>query len=128
MGKTKFTLEYALGHAAPSRLWNYLQTSSGLGEWFADSVEQDGKQYTFSWGDAVQQAALVSMRRDVYVRFHWNDDPERTYFEMRLSRSELTDETTLTVTDHAEDSDDQDELTDLWNQQVDSLKRILGIN
>ena len=36
--------------------------------------------------------------------------------------------TTLTITDYADDADDQDELTDLWDHQIDNLKRTLGIN
>ena len=70
----------------------------------------------------------MSLRRDVYVRYRWNDDQERTFFEMRISKSELTDETTLSVTDYADNDDDQKELTDLWDQQVDNLKRSLGVS
>jgi len=128
MPKTKFNLEYSLGHTSPSRLWNHLHTDAGLESWFADRVEQDGKQFTFHWGEASQRASLVSLRRDVYVRYRWNDDQERTFFEMRISKSELTDETTLSVTDYADNDDDQEELTDLWNQQVDNLKRSLGVS
>lgn len=127
MAKIKFNIEYSLGHVAPSRVWSHLQTSAGLESWFADRVEQDGKLFTFHWGDASQQASLVSMRRDVYVRYKWNDDNEKTFFEMRISKSELTDETTLSVTDNAVDDDDRDELSDLWDQQVENLKRILGV-
>ncbi len=128
MAKTKFNLEYALGRTAPSRVWGHLNSASGLEGWFADQVDQDGKLFTFHWGNSSQQASLVSMRRDVYVRYRWNDDQERTFFEMRISKSELTDETTLSVTDYADDQDDQDELTDLWDQQVDNLKRTLGVS
>ena len=128
MGKIKFNIEYDLGHTSSSRLWSYLQSDTGLESWFADRVEQDGKSFTFHWGDATQVASLVSMRRDVYVRYHWNDDTDRSFFEMRISKSELTDMTTLTITDHADDAEDQDELTDLWDQQIDNLKRTLGIN
>ena len=128
MGNIKFNIEYDLGHTAPSRLWSHLQSDTGLESWFADRVDQNGKRFTFYWGDSSQEAALVSMRRDVYVRYHWNDDTERSFFEMRISKSELTDMTTLTITDYADDADDQDELTDLWDHQIDNLKRTLGIN
>lgn len=128
MAKIKFTIEYAMGHTSASRLWGFLHNVPGLEAWFADRVEQDGKHYVFYWGDAMQEAALVSMRRDVYVRFHWVDDEERTFFEIRIGHSELTDETSLTITDFADDKDDAAELTELWNQQVDNLKRNIGIN
>ena len=128
MAKKKFSIEYALGHTSPSRLWNHLQSETGLEGWFADRVDQEEKDYTFYWGEAQQQASLISMRRDVYVRYRWWDDEPHAFFEMRISKSELTDVTTLTITDFASDTDEQDELTDLWDQQVDSLKRTMGIN
>ena len=117
-----------MGHTAPSRLWNHLQSDAGLEGWFADRVDQSEKEYTFYWGEAEQHASLVSMRRDVYVRYRWSDDETHTFFEMRITRSELTDVTTLSITDFATDDDDKSELTDLWDQQVESLKRLLGVN
>jgi hypothetical protein len=128
MAKKKFTVEYSLGHTAPSRLWNHLQSDTGLEGWFADRVELDEKDYTFYWGEAEQHASLISMRRDVYVRYRWWDDEPHAFFEMRIIKSELTDETTLIITDFASDPDDQDELIDLWDQQIENLKRILGVN
>ena len=128
MAKKKFTVEYSLGHTAPSRLWNHLQSDTGLEGWFADRVELDEKDYTFYWGEAEQHASLISMRRDVYVRYRWWDDEPHAFFEMRITKSELTDETTLIITDFASDPDDQDELIDLWDQQIENWKRILGVN
>lgn len=128
MAKNKFIVEYTLGHTSLGRLWNHLQSDAGLEGWFADRVEQDEKNYTFYWGEAEQHASLISMRRDVYVRYRWCDDEPHTFFEMRIIKSELTDETTLIITDFASDPDDQDELTNLWNQQIENLKRILGVN
>jgi len=128
MAKNKFCVEYSLGHASPTRVWPYLCQVQGLEAWFADRVDQDGKKFSFHWGDTSQDAALLSMRRDVYVRYRWNTDEPHIFFELRISHGELTDETTLTVTDHAADDDEQDDLTDLWDQQVDKLRRNLGIN
>ena len=62
------------------------------------------------------------------LKQEWKGGLPHAFFEMRISKSELTDMTTLIITDFATDNDEQDELTDLWDQQVDSLKRTMGIN
>jgi len=128
MEKIKYTLEYSMKSVSAARLWHYISTASGLSSWFADNVDVDGKHYTFHWDTASQSASLVSMRSQVYVRFHWTEDgKERTYFEMRITRSEITDNTTLVITDFAIDDDDRNEMTSLWNQQVNELRHTIGV-
>ncbi len=62
-----------------------------------------------------------------YLRFHWLDDnDERTFFEFKVSINELTAEVMLIITDFAE-PDEHDEIIDLWNSQVEKLRRITGI-
>ena len=62
------------------------------------------------------------------MRFRWNnesDKADKTYFELRIQVSELTDTTNLVVTDFSE-LDEVEESKILWNSQIESLKRILG--
>ena len=68
---------------------------------------------------------IVAIRTDKFVRYHWTEENDKSYFELRISQSELTDGTMLTVTDFAE-PDDVEEAKDLWNYQIETLQRILG--
>ncbi len=127
MNKEKFVVEYDFKKVSPSLLWNFISTASGLSEWFADRVDSDDKEFTFYWNKTPQRAVLVAMRSGVFVRFHWIDDEnERTFFEMRIASSELTSTTVVTITDFAE-PDETDDLKELWENEVDRLRRKLGV-
>ncbi len=129
MAKTKFTIEYDMQGVPVPLLWQYLFMPQGLELWFADEVVQNGKSFTFSWEDSSQEASLVSMRTGGYVRFHWKDDSNRrTFFELRITVSELTGNRTLVVTDFADSPDDEAEMTNVWNHAIDELKRCIGCN
>ncbi|MCM1517905.1 MAG: START-like domain-containing protein [Pseudoflavonifractor sp.] len=125
MEREKFTMEFDMKRIPVSLLWSYISSASGLKEWFADSVTSDGKTFVFTWNKYPQVARQVSARTCSHIRFRWDDDPSRDYFEMRITVNELTDSTTLVVTDFAEAEDIPDS-RQLWNVQVDSLRRVLG--
>lgn len=125
MEKEKFQLEFEMKSVPVNILWSYIATSNGLAEWFADEVKISGKTYLFNWNGQEQSATQVQMRTGVSIRLRWDDDTTRNYFEMRISVNELTDSTTLTITDFA-DSDEIDDAKELWITQIDSLRRIIG--
>lgn len=125
MAKEKFSLEYDMRNTPVPMLWAYISTGNGLKEWFADDVRMDGKEVVFSWNDTEQEAQIVGTRTEKYIRFHWKEDTDKCYFELKISTSEMTDSVALTVTDWAE-PDDMDESKDLWNYQIESLQRLLG--
>lgn len=129
MDKEKFTLEYDMRGVSSSLLWQYLSTPQGLEAWFAPVVSQNGKIFTLGWdGGQSQQASLSSFRTGVYIRFHWlAAGHDHSFFEMRIIVSELTGEKALQITDFASPDDDADELRELWDQQIDELKRNLGL-
>lgn len=125
--KEKFQLEYVLGHASTSVLWQSISTTHGLEGWFADSVTVKGSDYTFVWDDTPQEAVLKNSRISVYMRFHWKEDEDaKTFFELRISVNELTQDVILTVTDFAE-PEDKDDAVELWNMDIDNLRKMLGI-
>lgn len=127
MDKEKFLIEYDFKKVSPTLLWNFISTSVGLEEWFADKVVNEDKQYTFYWNKNPQTALLVGSRVGVFVRFHWLDDTEgKTFFEMRITSSELTGATMLSVTDFA-DSDELEDLRELWDNEIERLQRRLGV-
>ncbi|MBP3671333.1 MAG: hypothetical protein J6J06_05160 [Bacteroidaceae bacterium] len=127
MDKEKFVIEYDFKKVSPTLLWGFLSTAPGLEEWFADKVESNEKEFTFYWNKTPQVALLVSSRVGVFVRFHWiEDDAERAFFEMRITTSELTGATMLSVTDFAT-PDEMEDLRELWDNEIERLQRRLGV-
>jgi uncharacterized protein YndB with AHSA1/START domain len=125
MEKQKIQLEYAMGGIPVGLLWSYVSTASGLKEWFADDVYVNGKVFTFAWSGQTQDAVLLSTRSGQSIRFKWSDGEPKTYFEMRLSYSDLTEITTLTIVDFV-DADELEDSRELWDTQVNMLRRKLG--
>ncbi len=128
----KFHLEYIFGKASPSILWNSISTSHGLESWFADAVAvstdaQGNEVFSFSWdGRQAEQAVLKQSRVGVYVRFHWLDSTDlKSFFELRISKNELTCDLVLSVTDFSFADERQDSIK-LWNQQIDDLHAAIG--
>jgi len=125
MKKEKFQIEYPMKSVPVALLWNYISSARSLEQWFADRVRVEGKRYFFSWNGQEQPAMLLGMRNEVSIRFRWEDDESRSYFEMKISVNELTDETLLTITDFSDPSD-MEESQELWNAQIEALRRIIG--
>ncbi len=125
MDKIKYTMEFPMKSIPIALLWTYLSTPNGLERWFCDTVKQEGKRYTFGWSGSEQEATLVAMRTCSYVRFHWTDEKDKSFFEFRIEVSELTDSTNLVVTDYSA-PDELEESRDVWNNQVEVLQRQLG--
>ena len=67
------------------------------------------------------------MEPEVCVRYQWVDEAdEGTYFEFQIHTHELTGTTSLEITDFAEPEEKRDSI-DLWDTQVEALRRTLGI-
>ncbi len=121
----KYELEYPI-NSSINILFDRLSTLSGLSEWFADDVNVDREEvYTFTWEGSEQQATLVSKKKNDHVRFKWLGSDEE-YFEFLIQVDELTNDISLIVTDFADDEDDQEDAVQLWNLQIDNLKKIIG--
>lgn len=125
MSKEKFTLEYDMRNTPVPLLWSYLSTATGLGEWFADDARSSGKEMTFIWKKTEQKANITVIRSEKYVRFHWVDELDKSYFELKIAVSDFSGEVQLIVTDFAE-PDEVEGSKELWNSQVETLQRILG--
>lgn len=127
MGKQKIHLQYVLSSASGAVVWNAISTAAGLQTWFADRVEIDRRHCTFCWGKTeVREADIVSLSSRRCVRFRWTDEDPGTYFELRISQSELTNDLLLEITDFA-DKDEEDDQRDLWNMQIEALRRAYGV-
>lgn len=127
MSKTKFELEFVI-HASPQLLYQYMQTPSGLSEWFADNVNSRTEKYSFIWDDSEEEALLLRKKANEFVRFRWlngDDDQDECYFEMRIVVDEITKDVSVVVTDFA-DEDELEEAKMLWSSQIGDLKQVLG--
>lgn len=127
MKRERIHLEYMLNATAKNVIWSSISTPSGLENWFADKVISDDKIVTFCWGKTEKrEAEIIAIRAFSYIRFRWTDDEnEREYFEIRMNNNELTNDYVIEVTDFA-DADEVDDLTELWDSQIDTLKRTCG--
>jgi hypothetical protein len=128
--KRIFTTDYEI-HASAKMLYPYIQTASGLSEWFADNVNiNPEKVFMFVWDNDVHRAVQASHRTNQFVRFEYlpeneSDKADPSYFELRLEVNELTQSVFLKVTDYS-DFDDLDELQDLWDGLIENLKKVVG--
>src|SRR5438105_157343 len=107
--KKLFTADYEV-HASIKMLYPYIQTASGLSEWFADDViinNQDrDKIHTFIWEQEEHKAKQVAHRTNHFVRFEFvpesdEDKNDPAYFELRLEFNELTQSVFLKVYDYS---------------------------
>ena len=122
----KYTLEFPI-QSSINILYLRLSTPSGLAEWFADDVLIKDNVFTFIWDGSQQNAILLKKKNNSFIRFKWEDnDTKDDYFEFFLQIDEMTSDVSLLVTDFAEDEQDQQEQTDLWSKQIQSLKRAIG--
>ena len=128
--KNLFTIDYEI-HASIKMLYPYIQTASGLSEWFADNVTiSPEKVFTFFWDNERHKAVLAAHRTNHFARFEYlpeskADEKDPSYFELRLEVNEFTQTTFLKVCDYS-DFDDLEELQDLWDGLVENLKKVVG--
>ena len=122
----KHSLEFPI-NSSVSILYKRLSTPSGLAEWFADDVIIKDKIFTFFWDGSQQEARLIKLKTDLFIRFKWEDnDTKEDYFEFLIQVDEMTSDVSLIITDFAEDKDDLEEQTNLWSKQISLLKMAIG--
>lgn len=128
MAKNKFHTEFEI-NASKKMLYPYIYTASGLTQWFADDVNIDeDKIYNFIWDDEDHKYRMAAHRTNSFVKFESildQEDEDPNYFELRLEMNELTQSVFLRIVDYTENSDEE-ELQDLWESMVFSLKEIVG--
>ncbi len=122
--KQQFSLEYSLRCPA-SILYEFLSTPAGLQEWFADQVDERENVFSFSWDGDTTHAEVVERESDKFIRFHWSDAPKEEFWEFRIGKSDITNQTVLYIQDFADKKDIKDQ-SQLWTYQVKDLMHRLG--
>ena len=122
--KQLYTLEF-LVRCSPSILYEFLATPAGLQEWFADKVDERDNIFSFAWNGAPDKAEVLEKEPDKFIRFHWLHLPKEEYFEFRIEKSEVTNQTILVIKDFAEKKEIKDQ-SRLWDSQVKEIFHRLG--
>ncbi len=126
MKREQFQIEYVFDKVSRNSLWNHLTTVPGLSAWFAEKVEIEDNIYNFQWNKTLEQAEVLEQKQSVSIRYRWVDDEAPYYFQFSIQEFELTGATVLEITDFAE-ADEIVDAINLWNTQIEALKRTLGI-
>ena len=122
--KVLYTLEYPV-RCSPGILYEFLSTPAGLQEWFADTVDERDGVFSFGWNGTEEKAELLDKEENKFIRFHWLHNQKDEFFEFSIDRSEVTNQTILTVKDFAEKKEIKDQ-SQLWEYQVKELFHRLG--
>lgn len=126
MERVKIDLEFVI-KSSPTILYQYLSTPSGLVEWFCDDVNIKGtKMYSFFWDGEEFKAELTKKINGKLVKFKFLERAEEEYFQFEVTKDELTGDIGLLITDFVDD-DEVEEMTLLWESQVQDLKHALGL-
>lgn len=124
MAKQLYTLEFPV-RCSPVILYEFLSTPAGLQEWFADKVDDRDNIFSFTWNGSTDKAELLEKEQDKFIKFHWLHMPKDEYFEFRIEKSEVTNQTILVIKDFAEKKEIKDQSM-LWDYQVKELFHRLG--
>lgn len=125
MERVKFTNEY-LFRASPAILYQFLTTPSCLIRWFCDEVDIEKDTFSFFWNGAEEAADLIQDVENELLRFKWEDaDDEDEYLEYKITKSPVTGETILEVTDYCDEDEVEDQKA-LWDSQIQRLRTETG--
>ena len=126
MAKQLYTLEFPV-RCSPVILYEFLATPAGLQEWFADKVDDRDNIFSFTWNGSADKAEVLEKEQYKFIRFHWLHAPKEEYFEFKIEKSEVTNQTILVIKDFAEKKEIKDQSM-LWDYQVKELFHRLGSN
>jgi len=123
--KKSFTVEFVI-RSSPSILYNFLTTPAGLAQWFSEHVDKSKEDvYSFFWEGYEEQAELIDTEEDKYVRYQWLEAEANEFFEFKIEKVDVTNDTVLVVTDFVEDYDLENQ-TRWWESQIAKLKIRIG--
>lgn len=122
--KTLYTLEFPI-RCSPSILYEFLSTPSGLQEWFADYVDEKDGVTTFSWNGSEEKAEILEKEQDKFIRYRWLNMAKDEYFEFRIEKTEISNQTILVVKDFADKKEIKDQ-SRLWEYQIKDLFHRVG--
>ena len=130
MAKHRYITEFEIT-ASVKMLFPYLSSAAGLQEWFADEVNIIGdKLLDIVWDGVSHPAKIISKRINHHIKYQFMkpaavEDPEPQFLEFRLDYNEMTQTSFLKIIDYS-DMDNEDDLSELWDGLVETLKEKIG--
>ncbi|HPK10251.1 MAG TPA: START-like domain-containing protein [Saprospiraceae bacterium] len=125
MSRSKIELEFIF-KASPAILYTFITTPACLVRWFSDAVDINDEIYSFEWEGSEEDAEMLDDIEEERIRFKWVDaDDDEEYFEFRMYKSDITNETILEITDFCDKGDEQ-ATRDLWTSQMNKLRMECG--
>ena len=123
--KQLFTLEFPV-RCSPVILYDFLATPAGMQEWFADKVDEWENVFSFSWdGGVPEKAEILDKEENKFIRFQWLNGEKNEFFEFRIEKTEISNQTILIIKDYAEKGEIKDQ-SQLWGYQLKELFHRLG--
>lgn len=132
MEKTKINIEYPLNTKSSKLIWSLISTAEGLQKWIADYVKEEDGRFIFTWGEIWTEnhsLAAVILQRDPMrsVKMRWeNEECDEAYIELAITKSDITGQLTLSITDYAEEGD-EDNIRGLWDGDLERLHHSSGL-
>ena len=130
----KLTIEYPLSTQSPRIVWELISNAHGLQKWLADNVTEEADTLTFTWGHPwterdTKQSRVIEKEKYSYIRLLWDyhEETPEAIWEMRIEKSDLTDELNILITDYAQDDEEEAELRELWDANLERLHRVSGL-
>lgn len=124
MERVKHSVEHIF-RASPTILYKFFTTPSCLIRWFCDEVDIQDETFTFVWNGAEELADLVEDIEDELVRFRWQEEDDEEFLEFKMSRSPVTNETILVITEYCDEDEVQDQ-QQYWENQMKLLRQETG--
>jgi len=126
MARVQIHLE-ELFKSSPKMLYQFITDPACLVRWFCNSVDVTGQTFTFEWEGSEEIAELTEDVEDERLRFIWEDGEDGEFLEFKLSKSPITGETILEITDYCDD-DEIEDTKQLWTSQITAMKQEMGIS
>jgi hypothetical protein len=110
-----------------------ISNAAGLQKWLADKVVEANDCMTFTWGQPwterdTKTSRILEKEKMNYIRLLWDyhEDTPEAYWEIRISKSDLTGMLSLLITDFAADDDEEADLRGIWDDNFERLHRVSG--
>lgn len=122
--KKKVTFDFPI-KSSPGILFQFLTTTEGLTQWFADHVDSLENDFSFFWDGYEEKARMILSEEDQMVRYRMEDSEENEFLEFKIEKSEISNSTILFVTEFVEDDEVADQAL-FWDTQINRLRSSLG--
>lgn len=125
MERVSFKIDF-LFRASTTIVYRFLTTPDCLIRWFCDQADVTDGEYTYTWDGEDEVATLIDDIEDEYIKLQWEHaESDREFLEFKISRSPVTGETLLEITDWC-DADEVDDQKQLWVNQMASMQKEMG--